>query len=613
MLGLVVVVALLPARQCWAADITLSVQVLAQDGQVDVTVSNSGSDTAPDVKVEVAVAGKRYPSQSVGDLPAGEEVKRDIKITAPQKPGSYPILTWVHYTNDDQRMSHVHATYLDHEQAKRLASRPALRRAQLREYGYLTAFYDKRHRFTLLLPEEITIVDQKEIDGGTRCRLKNSRLALSSKYTIYGVLENLDDGGAHSSRIVNSRLSTKKVVKAKSLFSAEVLAAFALVFLVVAYVLFRRATKDPNVVPAPRDVALVRWSFSIFTVATLFFIFQTAYVVPDWFLVNFNALDFRPLNEIYPKVGEWTWRILRTVISRFYLEGGDYDLFAIWVLDPLFIYVVVANYFTLRYVSKPEAGTDKYWHLAKSVLTLPTMFSRKRELHWSKYCKVAVLTLLVKIFYVPLLCSWAINNIFHQRSLIANFSLDWMKIHGFFIAGLILIDVAIFAFGYLVELPQLDNQIKSVEPTLFGWVVCLACYPPFNSFSFSAYEHTLMGADHTPTFGFWRYWALAMVAMLWFFYAWATVALGVRSSNLTNRGIVDSGPYAYVRHPAYIAKTMLWAVSAMFMGDRNFWMCIGLFLTYGARAWTEERHLSRDPDYLKYRQKVPYRFIPWVW
>ncbi len=352
-LGLVVVVALLPARPCWAADITLNVEVLAQDDQIEVTVRNSGSHTTPDVKIEVEVAGKRYPSQSVGDLAGGEEVKREIKITAPQKPGSYPILTRVQYTNDGRRMSHVHVTYLDHEQAKRLASRPALRRAQLREYGYLTAYYDKRYRFTLLLPEEIEIVDEKELERGTRYRLRNLRLALSSNYTIYGVLESPDDEGLHSTRIVSSRLSTKKVVKAKSLFSAEVLAAFAIVFLVVAYVLFRRATKDRDGPPTPRDVALVRWSFSIFTVATLYFLFRTAYVVPDWFFANFNALDFKPLDEIYPKVGHWTWRILRTVINRLYLEGGDYDLFAIWVHDPLFIYVVVANYSPLRTSPSP--------------------------------------------------------------------------------------------------------------------------------------------------------------------------------------------------------------------------------------------------------------------
>ena len=32
-------------------------------------------------------------------------------------------------------------------------------------------------------------------------------------------------------------------------------------------------------------------------------------------------------------------------------------------------------------------------------------------------------------------------------------------------------------------------------------------------------------------------------------YSWASVALGFKASNLTNRGIVSHGPYAYVRHP----------------------------------------------------------------
>ena len=42
---------------------------------------------------------------------------------------------------------------------------------------------------------------------------------------------------------------------------------------------------------------------------------------------------------------------------------------------------------------------------------------------------------------------------------------------------------------------------------------------------------------------------------------------------------------------------------------------VGMFLMsfiYYWRAITEERHLSRDPEYRKYMAKVPYRFIPGV-
>src|SRR5207302_701040 len=35
--------------------------------------------------------------------------------------------------------------------------------------------------------------------------------------------------------------------------------------------------------------------------------------------------------------------------------------------------------------------------------------------------------------------------------------------------------------GYSSESRWLGNKTKSVEPTAFGWAVCLACYPPYNN------------------------------------------------------------------------------------------------------------------------------------
>ena len=37
-------------------------------------------------------------------------------------------------------------------------------------------------------------------------------------------------------------------------------------------------------------------------------------------------------------------------------------------------------------------------------------------------------------------------------------------------------------------------------------------------------------------------------------YAWGTVAFGIRFSNLTHRGILTNGPYAWTRHPAYVSE-----------------------------------------------------------
>jgi len=98
--------------------------------------------------------------------------------------------------------------------------------------------------------------------------------------------------------------------------------------------------------------------------------------------------------------------------------------------------------------------------------------------------------------------------------------------------------------------------------------------------------------------------------MLWAIFTWASVNLGFKASNLTNRGIVNHGAYRYCRHPAYTAKILVWMVEAIFLGKFFIGLFIAFLVIYLLRAITEERHLSNDPDYLKYKKQVPYRFIP---
>ena len=110
----------------------------------------------------------------------------------------------------------------------------------------------------------------------------------------------------------------------------------------------------------------------------------------------------------------------------------------------------------------------------------------------------------------------------------------------------------------------------------------------------------------------------------------ASVALGFRASNLTNRGTVTKWPYSVVRHPAYVSKVSCWwlisialFVSYFTVQDLNlivalkksffmFLSMLGWTAIYYFRALTEERHLIKDPEYQAYTQKVKYRFIPKV-
>jgi hypothetical protein len=180
------------------------------------------------------------------------------------------------------------------------------------------------------------------------------------------------------------------------------------------------------------------------------------------------------------------------------------------------------------------------------------------------------------------------------------------------VAVMFLIDVGIATVGYLATLRPLDAHIRSANPYAAGWWAALICYPPF----------TLMAdggpLDYSPGLGRYDRWlaghpllltldAFALVALTGV-YAWATVAFGLRFSNLTHRGIVTHGPYAWSKHPAYLAKNLFWWVFTLpFLTTGSVtdaWRnCAILGLVnavYYWRAKTEERHLRADPVYVDY-------------
>jgi protein-S-isoprenylcysteine O-methyltransferase Ste14 len=177
---------------------------------------------------------------------------------------------------------------------------------------------------------------------------------------------------------------------------------------------------------------------------------------------------------------------------------------------------------------------------------------------------------------------------------------------------LFLIDVQIAMGGYLLTLRPLDAQIRSANPSLAGWVAALICYPPF----------ILMGdggpLDYHTNAGDWTVWLQGHPALQWGWgallvgltaiYAWATVAFGLRFSNLTYRGVLTEGPYRFSRHPAYLSKNLFWWLSTLPMfaashshvdAARNTAMLGLVSCIYWWRAKTEEAHLAAEDA--KYR------------
>ena len=140
----------------------------------------------------------------------------------------------------------------------------------------------------------------------------------------------------------------------------------------------------------------------------------------------------------------------------------------------------------------------------------------------------------------------------------------------FLIAVMFMVDVAIATVGYILTLRVLDAHIRTATPYAEGWVAALICYPPFVLMGNGSPLDYHVGTMGDQSWMFWladnslilSIWGTILVALTGI-YAWATVAFGLRFSNLTHRGIITHGPYAWVRHPAYLAKNAFWWLSTL--------------------------------------------------
>lgn len=191
---------------------------------------------------------------------------------------------------------------------------------------------------------------------------------------------------------------------------------------------------------------------------------------------------------------------------------------------------------------------------------------------------------------------------------------DPIKLAGFLVTAMFVIDAQIGTVGYIMTVKPLDAQIRSANPLLSGWVAALLCYPPFQMMQAGG---PLSYQNNTRD---WMYWFEGYDAVLWVWaailialtalYAWATVAFGLRFSNLTYRGVLTNGPYRFTKHPAYLAKNTFWWLETLpflVVGSsltdvvRNCFFLGCVSAIYFWRAKTEEAHLlAEDPKYRAY-------------
>jgi protein-S-isoprenylcysteine O-methyltransferase Ste14 len=89
----------------------------------------------------------------------------------------------------------------------------------------------------------------------------------------------------------------------------------------------------------------------------------------------------------------------------------------------------------------------------------------------------------------------------------------------------------------------------------------------------------------------------------------------VRVQSERAQHVIDTGPYALVRHPMYAAAMLYLFGLPLLLGSWCGLLVLPLFIVGPApRAVLEERLLKRDlPGYANYMTRVRYRLIPGIW
>lgn len=322
----------------------------------------------------------------------------------------------------------------------------------------------------------------------------------------------------------------------------------------------------------------------------------------------------RPLRDVIEVsitkiAGLWaTWAIIAFLygLGRWYWRGNYYFAMELlgWSAPVLFLGAVPYVLWLDRVLVEPRDGA---WHFGAMLLGREPYDVAQVWHHWRGWA--------VKAFFCAFMLSIvAIGFMEIVKADYAQMPRDPVAVGGVMIDFMFMVDVQIAMVGYLLTFKPLDAHIRTANPLLAGWVSALICYPPF----------ILMGGgavlDYHQNSADWTYWLAGHTALLWLWagllvgltgiYAWATVAFGLRFSNLTYRGVLTGGPYAWTRHPAYLAKNTFWWLQVLpFLATthspvdavRNT-ATLGLVsAVYFWRAKTEEQHLlAADAKYRAY-------------
>ena len=246
------------------------------------------------------------------------------------------------------------------------------------------------------------------------------------------------------------------------------------------------------------------------------------------------------------------------------------------------------------------------------------LVGRSSEIDW-QLLRDDLLTWLIRGFFLPInFCElvWTIAAIRgHELQL---FSGSWISSEYYVLLMIYAVIIAAVTPGYLFGARLLNTETKAISNSWFAWTVTLACYSPFETaFFINLFDYNPSSPDplwqqpwtvYFHNIPFLLAIAGGLILIFSVIHLWGEAQFGIRSSNLSNRGIITTGIYRFSKHPVYISKCAVWLlIWVPFLSGVNvlddlrlsvLWICVcGIYVL---RALAEEKLLSADPDYVAY-------------
>jgi protein-S-isoprenylcysteine O-methyltransferase Ste14 len=169
--------------------------------------------------------------------------------------------------------------------------------------------------------------------------------------------------------------------------------------------------------------------------------------------------------------------------------------------------------------------------------------------------------------------------------------------------------------------PVLIKRRIGYKPGTKGWdwIVMLVGFTPGMLGMFVAAWWQNDASGLAPMGAVW-WLALLILAAGWSFANWSMIVnpffeKTVRIQAEHDHQVIDTGPYAIVRHPGYVGFLAWILTTPVLLGSSWAWppaiLAAGALLV---RTWLEDRTLQDElSGYAEYAERVPSRLIPGVW